>query len=75
MITPNDIDLDTSSLLDKIPDDHVAFYFRASADDSKDFAYARGDLDDMAEALSNIMDQSGEICSVIQGAVAKYLTE
>jgi hypothetical protein len=59
---PHDIDLDIHCLLEQIPEDHVAFYMRASAGNEKDFVYAGDpDLEDMAEALINIMKQSEQI--------------
>lgn len=69
----NDIDIDIGKLMEGIPDDHVAFYFRASDYDIKDFASARGDLEMMAEALANIMKQSEQLSDMIQAAVAYYL--
>lgn len=70
-----DIDLDISNLLGKLPEDHVMFYFRASADDSKDFAYIKGDGGDLAAALANIMSQSDTIASIIEGALGMYYDE
>ena len=72
---PHDIDLDIHCLLEQIPEDHVAFYMRASAGNEKDFVYAGGDLEDMAEALINIMKQSEQIANVILGAATKYFDE
>jgi len=69
----NDIDLDISKLLEAIPDDHVSFYFRASADDSKDFAYAKGDLEDMVDALGNILKQSETLQGVFGSAYFKSI--
>ena len=69
----NDIDLDISKLMEKIPSDHVSFYFRASDDETKDFCYARGDLGDMANALANIMKQSETIQNIIGAAYFKSI--
>jgi len=69
----NDIDLDVSALISKVPDDHVVFYFRASGDDSKDFCQVSGNQEDMAQALANIMDQSDWIADMIGGAFGYYM--
>jgi len=72
MIHPNDIDLDISSLLEKVPEDHVAFYFRSSEYDIKDFCYCKGDLEQMAQSLADIMCQNEQIANMVLAAGAYY---
>ena len=70
-----DIDLDIGLLLEEVPEDQVAFYFRASIDDQKDFAYAKGDLEDMADALAGIMGESEQLANMVMAASSKYLED
>lgn len=67
-----DLNLDMMNLVKDLPEDHTVFYFLSGRDEEEDFLYAKGNLDDMCEALVNLMDQHEDIEWLIKNAVKVF---
>ena len=67
-----DIDIDIAGMLECLAENHVVFYFRACPDEEHDFLYAKGDLHDMGETLSNLMNQNEDLANMVSHAAAIY---
>ncbi len=67
-----DLNLDMMNLVKDIPDDYAVFYFLVGEGEERDFLYAKGSLEDMSEALVNLMEQHEDIQWLIKNAVKVF---
>ena len=67
-----DLNLDMMNLVKDLPDDCAVFYFLTGPEEDKDFLYAKGSLDDMSEALVNLMAQHEDIEWIVKNAVMEF---
>jgi hypothetical protein len=67
-----DLNLDMISLLKGLQDDCAVFYFLTGPNEGEDLLYAKGNLDDMAEALCNLMEQHEDIEYVVKSALMEF---
>ena len=67
-----DLNLDMINLVKDVPEDCAVFYFLVGEGEEQDFLYAKGNLDTMAEALTNLMGQHEDIEWVVKTAVKDF---
>jgi len=67
-----DLNLDMMSLAEKIPDRWAVFYFLLGEDEEEDFLYAKGSVENMSEALCNLMGQHEDIEWMVKNAVKEF---
>ena len=69
-----DLNLDMMNLLQDLPEDKAVFYFLVGAEEERDFLYAKGDLDIMAEALAGLMRENEQIEQMVRHAITEFQT-
>ena len=67
-----DLNLDMMNLVKDIPEDCAVFYFLTGKEVEEDFLYAKGSLEDMGEALSNLMRQNKDIECMVRNAIIEF---
>jgi hypothetical protein len=67
----NDIDLDISNLLKKVPKDHVVLYIRAG-EGGQDCLILDGDMDALSGTIAQVMNQYDDVAEVLVNAVLEY---
>jgi len=67
-----DTDLDVHSLICTLAEENVVFYFRAGAGDSDDFLYFKGDMDQGANTLAELMRQNEDLQYLIKTAIVEF---
>ncbi len=69
-----DFDLDLYNTVKALPECNSVLYFRSGAeDDSEDFFYAKGNLEDMAETLAGLMDKNEDLEYMIKLAIKDFV--
>ena len=68
-----DSDLDILNLIKDLPDDNVAFYFRA--DDLTGFFYGKGGTEAAGEELSALMEQEASVRDMVFYALKEFEDE
>ena len=66
------LNLDMMNLVKDAPETCSVFYFLTAEGEEQDFLYAKGNLDDMSEALVNLMRQNEDLEWVILNAVKDF---
>ena len=66
------LNLDMMNLVKDVPETCSVFYFLTADGEEQDFLYAKGNLDDMSEALVNLMRQNEDLEWVILNAVKDF---
>jgi len=69
-----DLNLDMISLMQELTDDRAVFYFLVGNEEERDFLYAKGDLDVMAEALCGLMKENEQIEQMVRHAITEFQT-
>ena len=67
-----DLNLDMMNLVKDLPEDHAVFYFLTGDKEDNDFLYCKGSLEDMSEALVNLMSQHEDIEWLIKNSVKVF---
>ena len=71
-----DFDLDLYNTVKSLPECNSVLYFRSGAeDDSEDFFYAKGDLENMAATLAGLMAKNVELEWMILTAANDFKDE
>ncbi|HDY66595.1 MAG TPA: hypothetical protein ENH85_02260 [Candidatus Scalindua sp.] len=60
------------NLVGDLPEDYAVFYFLVGEGEERDFLYAKGDLDMMSEALSNLMKQNPSLEHMVRNAIKEF---
>ena len=66
------LNLDMMNLVKDIPEDCAVFYFLVGQEEDQDFLYAKGSLEDMSEALVNLMGQHADIEWLVKNSVKVF---
>jgi len=70
-----DVNLDIMNLVKDIPEDCAVFYFLTGQNEEEDFLFCKGSLEDMSEALVNLMSQHDDIEWLVKTAVKEFQDE
>ena len=70
-----DLNLDMINLVKDIGEDCAVFYFLVGSEEERDFLYAKGDLDIMAEALAGLMRENEQIEQMVRHAITEFQDE
>lgn len=70
-----DLNLDIYNLAKDIPEDCAIFYFLTGDREKEDFLFCKGSLEDMSEALVNLMGQHEDIEWLIKNSVKEFQNE
>ena len=69
-----DLNLDMMNLMQDLTPDRAVFYFLVGNEDERDFLYAKGDLDVLAEALCGLMKENEQIEQMVRHAITEFQT-
>lgn len=67
-----DLNLDLAEKLKSLPKDCSVFYFLTGPKEGEDLLFAKGSLEDMCDALVNLMGQHEDIEWLIKNAVIEF---
>ena len=67
-----DLNLDMINLVKDLPEDCAIFYFLVGNKEDQDFLYAKGDVESMAEALTNLMSEHEDIEWIVKTALNDF---